>query len=97
MKTTVDYIELLRKYKEQKAAGYGILRMGIFGSVARGEHQENSDVDIYLEGEPQSLLTMARIKGELETLLGCKVDLVRMRTRMNSFLKQRIIEEGIYV
>ena len=97
MKTTADYIELLRRYKEQNAKNYGILSMGIFGSVARGEQKEGSDIDIYIEGEPQSLLTMAHIKGELETLFECKVDLIRLRERMNAFLKRRIMEEGIYV
>lgn len=97
MKSTADYIELLRSYKNQEATKYGILRMGIFGSVARGEQKEGSDVDVYLEGEPQSLLTMVRIKNELEELFDCKVDLIRLRDRMNIFLKQRILEEGIYV
>lgn len=97
MKTTADYIELLSRYKEQNAKNYGILRMGIFGSVARGEQKEGSDIDIYMEGEPQSLLTMAHIKGELEALFECKVDLIRLRERMNAFLRKRIIEEGIYV
>lgn len=97
MKSTADYIELLRSYKNQEATKYGILRMGIFGSVARGEQKEGSDVDVYLEGEPQSLLTMVRIKNELEELFDCKVDLIRLRDRMNTFLKQRILEEGIYV
>lgn len=97
MKTTADYIELLKGYKEQHAKTYGILRMGIFGSVARGEQKRDSDIDIYMEGEPQSLLTMAHIKNELEILFGCRVDLVRLRQRMNTFLKKRILEEGIYV
>lgn len=97
MKTTADYIKLLRRYKAEKAAGYGIREMGIFGSVARGEQKDDSDIDIYIEGEAQGLFTMARIKNELEELFGCKVDLIRLRDRMNSFLKQRILKEGIYV
>lgn len=97
MKTTSDYIKLLRSYKAQKATSYGIREMGIFGSVARGEQKEGSDIDIYIEGEAQSLFTMAHIKNELEELFGCKVDLIRLRDRMNSFLKQRILNEGIYV
>lgn len=97
MKSTTEYLELLRNYKKQNAARYGISKMGIFGSVARGDQKEESDVDVYLEGEPQSLFTMARIKYELEDLFGCKVDIVRLRTTMNQFLKQRILQEGIYV
>lgn len=37
MKTTSEYISLLRKYMAENASKYGIMRMGIFGSVARGE------------------------------------------------------------
>ena len=78
MKSTKEYIELLRQFMQQKGAKYGISRMGIFGSVARGEQNENSDVDILFEGKANLLLHI-RIKNELEELLGSPVDLVRMR------------------
>ena len=51
MKTTSEYIALLRKYMAENAHKYGIVRMGIFGSVARGEQTENSDVDVFLLSE----------------------------------------------
>lgn len=97
MKSTSEYIKLLGQFKEKNAEKYGITKLGLFGSVARGEQNENSDVDIYLESEPHSLLTMAHIKEELQDLLGCRVDLVRLRERMNSLLRKRIEKEGIYV
>lgn len=40
---------------------------------------------------------LAGIKQELEELLGCKVDIVRLRDKMDSFLRERIQKEGIYV
>ena len=83
MKTTSEYIALLRKYMAENAHKYGIVRMGIFGSVARGQ----------LHG----FFALAGIKQELEELLGCKVDIVRLRDRMDSFLRERIQREGIYV
>ena len=49
MKTTNDYITILRKYLSTKADAYGITKIGIFGSVARNEHTENSDVDVCVE------------------------------------------------
>lgn len=97
MKTTAEYIALLRKYMQQSASRYGIVRMGIFGSVARQEQKECSDIDIYIEGELHGFFALSGIKGELEELLGCSVDLVRLRDKMDSFLKQRILKEGIYV
>ena len=66
-------------------------------SVARGEQTETSDVDVCYEGQVPSLLTLDRIQTELEAILGCPVNLVRVRDGMNSLLKQRIKKEGIYV
>lgn len=71
--------------------------MGIFGSVARGEQTEKSDIDIYYEGEPLSLFKIVELKNELEKLLHCTVDVVRLREKMNRILKKRIQQEGIYV
>lgn len=96
MKTTSEYIALLRKYMAENAHKYGIVRMGIFGSVARGEQTENSDVDVCGRSAAW-LFALAGIKQELEKLLGCKVDIVRLRDRMDSFLRERIQREGIYV
>ncbi|KKB50223.1 nucleotidyltransferase family protein [Parabacteroides gordonii] len=97
MKSTKEYIELLRQFMQQKGAKYGISRMGIFGSVARGEQNENSDVDILFEGKA-NLLLHVRIKNELEELLGSPVDLVRMRNQLNgTSLKQSILNDVIFV
>lgn len=97
MKSTAEILELLRIFKAQSAAKYGLRRIGIFGSVARGEQTNQSDVDICYESEPPSLLTLERIQSELEELLGCSIDLIRIREHMNSRLKQRILNEGVYV
>ena len=94
MKSTAEILELLRVFKAQSAAKYGLRRIGIFGSV---EQTNQSDVDICYESEPPSLLTLERIQSELEELLGCSVDLIRIREHMNSRLKQRILNEGVYV
>ena len=97
MKSTAEYIALLRGYMQKNASRYGIVRMGIFGSVARNEQTEYSDVDVYVEGELHGFFVLSGIKCELEDLLGCKVDIVRVRKQMDSFLRDRIVKEGIYV
>ena len=84
MKTTSEYIALLRKYMAENAHKYGIVRMGIFGSVARGEQTENSDVDVCGRSAAW-LFALAGIKARVGKLLGCKVDIVRLRDRMDSF------------
>lgn len=97
MKSTAEYIALLQQFKENNAEKYGIRRLGLFGSVARGEQRSDSDLDIYIEGEPQSLFTMSHLKNELQDLFQCKVDIVRLREHMSSLLKKQIEKEGIYV
>ena len=70
--------------------------MGIFGSVARNQQTESSDVDIYYEGETKGF-SLSHLKNELEELLGSPVDIIRLRDRMNQLLRKRIEREGIYV
>ena len=56
---------------------YHPVRIGIFGSVARGENTENSDIDIlYQLKEAVGLFNIMRIKDDLEEKLNKKVDLV---------------------
>ena len=50
MKSTPEILELLKLYKQVNARKYGFSRLGVFGSVARGEQTEHSDVDICYEG-----------------------------------------------
>ena len=62
MKTVTEYISLLRDYMQKNAGKYGISRMGIFGSVARNEQTETSDVDIYIEGQLHGFFALSGIK-----------------------------------
>ena len=76
---------------------YGVTRIGIFGSVARDDASEQSDVDIVYEMSRPNLFTVVHLKKELEHVLHCPVDLVRYRERMNPLLKKRIERDGVYV
>ena len=97
MKTTAEYIQLLKQFKDSKAMAYGITKIGLFGSVARGEQREGSDVDVCFEGTPKGLFAVGGIKIELEELFGCSVDVVRIREKMDSFFKENVMKEVIYV
>lgn len=97
MKSTVEYINILRDYMMKNASKYSITRMGIFGSVARGEQTVDSDVDVYLETSKPSMFALVHIKEDLQTLFGCSVDIVRLRDHMDVLLRSRIEKEGIYV
>ncbi len=90
-------LKLLKKFKEKDADKYGILLLGVFGSVARDEATNKSDVDIVLKTKTPDPYNIVHIKDELEILLDKHVDIVRSHDRMNSFLKKRIEKEAIYV
>ena len=96
MKTANDYITLLRRYLITKADAYGITKIGIFGSVARNEQTEDSDVDVCVEMKKPDLFTLVHIKEELQELFGKPVDIVRLRKNMNPMLLKQIKRDGIY-
>ncbi len=97
MKTTSEILRILEQFKPIATEKYGVRSIGVFGSVARGEQTDASDVDICYEGKAPSLQTLDRMESDLEDLLGTKVDMVRIRDNMNHLLKQRIQREGMYV
>ena len=92
-----EIISILRNYKSQSGPRYGILALGLFGSLARGETQEDSDVDVVIKFNTPNLITMSRIRQEIEELTRCRVDIVHYRERMNKLLKERIDREAVYV
>ncbi|MDR3187794.1 MAG: nucleotidyltransferase domain-containing protein [Prevotellaceae bacterium] len=97
MKTTNEYLRLLRDYKREHAAEYGIERMGIFGSVARGEQMGDSDIDIYYEGPSMGLKSLVRLPRELEAFLGAPVDVTRRHNNLQPHFVERIMKDIIYV
>ncbi len=90
-------LEVLRSRKGEFAERYGITALGIFGSVAREQETESSDVDVVVKMREPNLFTLVHIKEELEEALHEHVDIVHYREKMNAFLKSRIDQEGIYV
>ena len=96
MKTREDYMTILRKYRILKSDIYGIIKIGIFGSVARNEQTEDSDVDVCVEMKKPDLFAMVHIKEDLQELFGKSVDIVRLRKNMNPMLLSRIQRDGIY-
>jgi predicted nucleotidyltransferase len=91
------YIPILRKFVSEHGTEYGIARIGIFGSVARGEQTETSDVDIYYEGAALGLKSLAGLPQALSEYLGAPVDVVREHEGLTSSFRNRIMREVIYV
>ena len=92
-----ELLETLKHYKVENKNKYGILTLGIFGSFARGEASTVSDVDIVLKTETPDLFNIVHIKEDLEEQLHLPVDIVRLREKMNPFLRKRIDKEAVYV
>ena len=96
MKTTNEYLTKIRQFKQQCAEKYGIISIGIFGSVARGEQHEGSDLDVFVELKEPDPFVMFDIKEELEHISKCKIDLLPLRKNLRSLISQRIEKDGIY-
>ena len=96
MKTRSEYLELLTKHIAELKEQFGVRSFRIFGSVARNEHTEDSDVDVCVEMEPD-LYLLVGLKQFLEKLLGCSVDVVRMHRNMNKLLLKQIEKDSVYV
>lgn len=92
-----EIIQSLHQFKEHNKSKYQIIRLGIFGSVARGVMSSDSDVDVVVELKEPDLFFLIGIKQDLEEQLHRPVDIVRYRQRMNTYLRQRIDQEAVYV
>lgn len=90
-------LEILNLYKDTFSERFGITALGIFGSVARNEDSEDSDVDIVVRMTKPDLFYLVHIKEELQEAYKKPVDIVHYREKMNPFLKKRIDSEAIYV
>ena len=89
-------MELITMHISELKEQFGVRSFRLFGSVARGEQTEDSDVDVCVEMAPDMYLLVA-LKQFLEKLLGCSVDVIRMRRNMNKLLLKQIEKDGIYV
>lgn len=90
-----DFIRLNREAIQEIAQRHGVGRVQVFGSVARGEATENSDVDLLIEVVgPTSPWFPGGLVAELEVLLGRQVDVVEPDT-LRDELRDRILREAV--
>lgn len=95
MRTASYYIEQIRQYLKGNAERLGIRKMGIFGSVARGEQNEQSDLDVFVDIQDPDYFVLCDIHDELEKLCGCKVDLVHIHRFLRPLLLKNIEKDAI--
>ena len=70
-----------------------VTMLGLFGSYARGEESEESDVDFIIEfSKNNGLLSLIKLKRELSEILGKKVDLLTERS-ISPYIRQNIMND----
>ncbi|MDY6969225.1 MAG: nucleotidyltransferase domain-containing protein [Spirochaetota bacterium] len=92
-----EIISSLKSFKKLNKDKYSIIKIGLFGSAARDEMSEESDIDVVVELRKQDLFDLIGIKQDLEDQFHYQVDIVSYRSKMNKFLKRRIDNEAVYV
>ena len=96
----MSLLTLLRQKRQDvlRIAGkYGARRVRIFGSVACGEADSQSDVDPLVDLDPtRSLFDLGGLQFELEALLGCPVDVVTERG-LKPRIRERVLREAVPV
>jgi toxin-antitoxin system toxin component len=97
MQTTKEILEQLRVYKAAKADVYGIETLGLFGSAARGEQQEDSDIDVCVKLKEADFFKRMSIQEDLESIFSRKVDVVSLGAIMRPFFKKTLERDAIFV
>ena len=76
---------------------YGVARVGVFGSTARGEAGPDSDVDVLVEFKPATLpgFGFFRLERDLAKLFGRSVDLVTA-DGLHHLIEKRVLDETVF-
>jgi hypothetical protein len=92
-----DVLAALKEFKERRGAEFHLTALGVFGSFARGDATADSDVDVVFETDDPNLFRTARMRMDLEEVLGRHVDVLRLRGGMNQRLMAKVEREAKYV
>jgi predicted nucleotidyltransferase len=90
----MEIIDLLKSHANDIKTRFCVRRIGIFGSFARGEQKESSDIDILVEFEKPTFRNFMNLSFYLENLLGRKVDLVTVKglhPRIRPYVEKDVI------
>ena len=99
MKTFDEIRKTLSEHKSELRQKYTVKEIGVFGSYVRGEQRRKSDVDILVEFEESStlsLLDFIGLENHLSDVLGVKVDLVEKHT-LKPRIGKHVLEEVVNV
>ena len=92
-----DVLQILKKKNTELAKQFGVKSLSLFGSVARNEATQTSDVDFVVEfNRPVGYFGLFALQDYLEKLLGCSVDLGTPDS-LKPYIKERVMGELIRV
>ena len=90
-------ISLLKKELEPLFRSYNLNKAAVFGSVAKGTSDANSDVDILISAPPNlSLLNIIQLKNEITDILGKEVDLIEY-TAIKPIIRDSILKDQVVI
>ena len=92
-----EIISYLKEYKLKHIEDYHLNKLGIFGSIARDEQNEQSDIDIVVEFTKPNLFIQAGIMEDLKEEFQTDIDVIALSNHINPKLLQRINKDVIYV
>lgn len=96
MKSTQEYISILSEHAPILRERFGMTSMSLFGSVARGEQTDNSDVDILVD-MPATLRGVGGANDYLEQITGKHVDMILRHRNLTPFFLKEIERDGIRI
>ena len=89
MKSTQEYISILAQHATILKKKYGMTSMSLFGSVARGEQTEESDIDVLVE-MPATLRGVGDANDYLEQITGRHVDMILKHHNLTPFFLKEV-------
>lgn len=97
MKKLEELKKIISEHKQGLEQKYKVKRIAIFGSYARNQQKEESDIDILVEfNEPVGLIHLVSLENYLSDILGIKTDVIP-REDIRKELKDVILKEAIPV
>ena len=96
MRTTQEYISTLKQHAPILRERFGMTSMSLFGSVARGKHTEDSDVDVFVE-MPATLRAVGGANNYLEQITGKHVDMILKHRNLTPFFLKEVERDGIRI